>query len=145
MRGSPGQIALVLRRRTQALERAVREAEAASAAEALEIARDLSSGSRSTSQLRAMGHPYRRGGPGPALPINAQSGRFADSWRVAGPRKAGGGLKTTLGNRAPHARMLERGTARMMPRPIVSEIRRRAKAARAKRHRAALKAVHQGG
>lgn len=147
MRGPPAQIALVLRRKAQALSRAVRESEAASAADALRIARLLSSGTFSSAALRRMGHPYRHGGnpPSPAFIINRQSGRFYFGWRLVPPRKSGGGLVTRVVNDSPQARMLLRGTRRMIARPIVAEVRRRAASARAKRHRAALKAVHTGG
>jgi len=145
MRGTPHEVAVVFRRKARALERAVREAEAASAREALALARGLSTGGLDQRDLRHRGHPYRVGGPGPALPINLQSGRFYSAWRLTGPRKVAGGLQATVRNDAPHARFLDRGTRRMMARPIGARVRARTAAARARRHRAALKAIHTGG
>ncbi len=144
MKGSPQQIALVLRRKAQAMERAMRQAEAASAAEALHIARELSSGTRAAAQLRAAGHPYRVGGSGPPLPINRQSGRFYAAWRIVGPRATRAGLKTSIVNADRKARWLMRGTRRMMARPVLAALRAKIAAARAKRHRQALKAIHGG-
>ena len=141
---SPQQIALILWRKAQALDRAVRAAEAASADDALAIARELSSGTRTPAQLRAAGHPYRLGGSGPALPVNIRTGRFLAGWKVTGPRKSGDGLKTTLLNTDRKARLLQRGTGRMMARPVIERVRMRIKLSRMKRHRAALKAVHGG-
>ena len=50
MRGTPKEIALILRRRALAMEKAVRDTEAETAQEALKIARHLSSGLYSTAK-----------------------------------------------------------------------------------------------
>ena len=119
--GSPRVIAAVLRRRALQLEREVREAERQAGQRGLEIARQLSGGSFSRAQLRAMGHPYaaRRPRP-PADPaiVNRQTGRFQAAWKLQGPRKTAKGLVTKLVNNAPQAGALDRGTARMIARPI---------------------------
>ena len=144
-RGSPQQIALVLRRKANALERSVRAAEAASARQALALARNFSTGSLSRGDLRRMGHPYRRGGRGFGDFVNLQTGRFYLGWRVSGPRKTSGGLKTTLLNTVPYAKFILRGTRRMVARPILKRVQMKLTKFRALQHRQALKAIHTGG
>lgn len=125
MKGSPAVIAVVLRRRALALEREVREAEKAAAQHALQIARMLSSGPYSSAQLRRMGHPYSAARPRPPADpaiINRQTGRFLAGWRIQGPRKTTKGLVTKLINDAPQAARLDRGTSRMIARPIRARI-----------------------
>lgn len=94
----------------------------------VQIARIWSSGTYTPSQLAAMGHPYRRGGPGlgdPAL-INRRPGRrgglFLRSWQPQGPNWVGGNLQSSLVNTAPYAKYLDEGTARMIRRPIREKI-----------------------
>lgn len=139
MKVTPQQAAVLLRRRAQALDAALRQAEKENLQEALRIARKLSSGTISSAQLRAMGHPYRLGGSPPAPPeiINAQSGRFRDSWRATGPFATRGGLVSRLVNTAPWAAWLFGGTARMIARPIGAAIQRRVVALRYRRLQAA--------
>jgi hypothetical protein len=119
----------ILRRRAQALDREVREAEKDALSYAVKTAEKLSSGPLTTAALRAMGHPYRIGGSPPANPaiINVQkaSGGFRDSWQTEGPRKQGAGLVSKLTNTAPYARFLFAGTSRMIMRPILDSIRSR--------------------
>lgn len=148
MRGSPQQIALVLRRKAFALERAVREAEAESLKEAVAVARSLSTGGLTREQLRAMGHPYGVGSSRP-LPqsralVNLQSGDFYLGWRGVGPRKSGDTLRSSIVNQSPVAPFILKGTSKMVARPFTEAIRLRIKANRLKRHRAALAAVHTG-
>ena len=145
MRGNPQQIALVLRRKAQALERAVRDAEAASAKELLAHARSLSTGGHDAAALRRRGHPLRIGGPGLALPIGLGRGEFYLGWRVIGPRKSGDGLKTSLVNESDVAAFILKGTRKMQARPVTERLRAKISALRLKRHRAALAAIHRGG
>lgn len=145
MRGNPQQIALVLRRKAQAMERAVRQAEAESAKELLAQARNLSTGGHDAASLRRRGHPLRIGGPGLPLPIGLGRGRFYLGWKVTGPRKAGDGLRTTLSNTSDVAQFVLKGTRRMQARPVTDVLRKRIAAARMKRHRQALAAIHRGG
>jgi hypothetical protein len=144
-RGSPQQIALILRRKANALERAVREAEAASLKEAVAIARSLSTGSERPAALARRGHPLRIGGPGLPLPINLQSGSFYLGWRSTGPRKVGDTLRSSVVNESRIAKFVLRGTRRMQARPLAAAIRARTQASRMSRHRLALRAIHSGG
>lgn len=123
------------------LARETRNAERSSADDALDFARKLSSGPFSSSQLSAMGHPYRRGGypPAPSFIINKQTGQFYRGWRVEGPRTVSGTLSTTLVNDAPHAKLLERGTRRMIPRPIFQVVRAHIAITRFRRHKRAIR------
>jgi len=146
-RGNPQQIALILRRKAQALERAIRAAEAESARQAVAIARSLSTGGLSREDLRRLGHPYRIGGRGvgdPAL-INLQAGSFYLGWRVVGPRKTPHGLQTSIVNDSPAAKFLLKGTRRMIARPILTRLQAKLKVKRMQLHRQALKAIHTGG
>lgn len=123
------------------VDKAVRRAEKESAENALQIARELSSGKFSSFQLRMMGHPYRIGGVPPADPaiINRQTGRFYHGWRVLPPRKSESGILTQLVNESPYARYLLRGTSRMIARPILVRIRERAEPRRRALYRAAIR------
>lgn len=145
--GSPQQIALLLRRKALQFEQAVRQAEKEAAAEALQIARDLSSGPYSRAQLRQMGHPYatRRPRP-PADPaqVNVQSGQFLAGWRVSGPRRTVHGLTTRLVNNSRAARLLLGGTRRMIARPIVERIGTRLSAKRRRLHSQAMRRALKG-
>lgn len=145
MRGSPQQIALVLRRKAQALERTVRQAEAESLKEAVAVARSLSTGGLTPQQLRARGHPLRKGGPGLALPINLHSGGFFLGWKSTGPRKVAGGLQSKVVNTSRTALFVLKGTRRMQARPMTEAILRRTRAARLRRHRQALASIHKAG
>jgi hypothetical protein len=147
MRGSPQQIALLLRRQALQFEQAVRQAERESAAEALAHARKLSSGPYKTAQLRALGHPYAVRNPRPpadAAQINVQTGRFLASWRVVGPRKTASGLATRLINDSPHARRLLQGTRHTIPRPILARVAQRIAASRRRRHAQAVRRALKG-
>lgn len=145
MRGNAQQIALALRRKAQALEKAVREAEAASLKEAVAIARSLSTGGLTSQQLRALGHPLRIGGPGLPLPINLQTGEFYLGWKGIGPRKVGDTIRSRVVNTSRTALFVLKGTRRMQARPLTAAIRTRIKAHRLRRHRAALRTIHSGG
>lgn len=146
-RGSPQQIALLLRRQAHAFERAIREAEAQAAAAALAEAQKLSSAPYSTAELRRMGHPYATRAPRPpgdAAQINVQTGRFRAAWRIVGPRKTKSGLSTRLVNDSPEAKLLLSGTRYMIARPILTRVRQRIAALRARLHRQAVKQVFRG-
>ena len=128
-------------RRAVASQKSVRAAEKMSVDFALEVARELSSGPYKTAQLAAMGHPYRHGGRPPQDPaiINLQTGEFYRGWRVIGPRVSGNDLATKLINQSRHARDLERGTSRMIARPILIRIRERVNPRRRALYKAALR------
>jgi hypothetical protein len=96
----------------------------------------LTSGNLSTAQLRAMGHPYARRHRNtliPPLPINRQTGRLQASLRVFRRGEDRAQLQFT----APHARFVlaPQGTARMLPRGLWMELRRRHNARAAQRLR----------
>jgi hypothetical protein len=145
--GTPQQIALLLRRKALQFEREVRQAEKAAAAEALQIARDLSSGPYSSAQLKAMGHPYATRHPRPpgdVAVINRQSGRFLSGWRISGPRKTKSGLSTRLLNNTPMARILLGGTRYMIARPILKRIGQRVATKRRQLHQQAMRRALKG-
>jgi len=134
-------MAETLSKKAVELDRAMRLVERESAGEALKIARELSSGRFSAAQLALLSHPYRIGGHPPQDPaiINWQTGEFYRGWRVIGPRAAGGTLTTKLVNESPQARALERGTSRMIARPILIRIQERVQARRRTLYRAAIR------
>ncbi len=137
--------AQALQRKADAIQQQVRDAEAQSARDLLRIARAQSSGPLSTAQLRMLGHPYARRRPRPpfsAAIINVQSGRFKAGWRVIGPSSSSGGIRSRLVNVSPEARwMTERGTSRMIGRPVMRAIAQRE---RGLRQRRLARAVRQG-
>jgi hypothetical protein len=127
MRGTPKEIALILRRRANVLEKRVRDAEEASAKEALKLAQYLSTGLYSTAKLRQMGHPYAKRLPRPRgdrAMINYQTGNFYRGWRIRGPRRTSKGLVTKLVNVSREAAFFAdpRGTRTMIARPIKDRI-----------------------
>jgi hypothetical protein len=134
-------IAMKIGEKAIRLSREVRVAERKSAENAIEIARELSSGRFSSAQLRRMGHPYRLSGTSPqdAAIMNRQSGQFYRGWRIIAPRKAGDEIRTSLVNDSPHARLLLRGTSRMIARPILTRIRERAEPGRRALYRLAIR------
>lgn len=86
----------------------------------------LTSGTLSTAQLRAMGHPFARRHRNtliPPLPINRQTGRLQASLRVFRRGENQAQLQFT----APHAKFVlaPQGTAKMLPRGFWVEMRRR--------------------
>lgn len=111
-----------LRGWAEALPHELAAAEAANLDDAKATAVRLSSGTLTPPMLRQMGHPYRRGGPGPALPINVQTGMFRSSWETEGPAGTVDGLSGALTNTDPKAPLLFGGTARMMARPILEAV-----------------------
>lgn len=141
-RGTPKEIALKLRRRANALEQSVKDAEKRSAEEALKLARFYSSGPYTLSRLASLGHPYASRRPRPpqdAAIINYHAGVFYRGWKIRGPRKSGTGLVTTLFNDSPVARFLLKGTRFMIARPIIRRIRDRLKDTRRRLISQALK------
>lgn len=96
---------------------------------ALEVAREMSSGPYGDpAVLRALGHPYSRRHPRPIgafypAKINVNTGDFRSRWRGTVTRRGlqagGASITMRLSNNSPHARYLtERGTSRMIGRPI---------------------------
>lgn len=141
VKGTPAVIARIFRRYANTMERHVREAERESVDEALQVARELSSGPYSLAMLRALGHPYARARPNPpqdAAIINVQTGVFRESWEAGVPRRRGTVMRTRLTNTAPHARFLPRGTTRMIERPILTRIGERMRPVRRQIMRAAV-------
>jgi len=137
----------ILRRRAQALDREVREAEKDALQYAVKTAEKLSSGPLTSATLRTMGHPYRIGGSPPQNPavVNAQSGQFRGAWRVNGPHAARGGLVSEITNTVPYARFLFAGTARMIMRPILDLIRKRTADYRYRKMQEAVRKALRGG
>lgn len=124
-----------------ALNRAATEIEDISVHYALDVARQLSSGTFSTAQLRRMGHPYRHGGRPPqnAAIINRQSGSFYRGWQIKPVETRGGRITAGLINTSPHAVLLMRGTSRMIARPILQLIEKRVTPRRRALYRAAIR------
>lgn len=138
MRVMAAAAAAALTRKAKEIERRVRAAEAESAKEALAIARAYSSGSFSTRELAAMGHPYARRAPRPPgnpAVINVQTGEFRAAWRVV---RAGD--VTRLVNDSKLAPLFSRGTTVMIRRPIARAVAQAIRQAREKRLRAAVRA-----
>lgn len=140
MRVPLAQASAVLRRKAEAIRARTRDAEADNAQRLLNVARAYSSGPFSTATLRRMGHPYARRNPRPPgnpAVVNVQSGRFRQSWRL---------VKTPSGwrveNLAPYAKYFsDRGTRRMIRRPILRGI---GQAMRRQRERRLREAVRRG-
>ena len=89
------------------------------------IARELSSGTTSTEELIAMGHPYStryapNSGPSPDYVINAQTGALRDGWQARADLEAGNWV-VLLWNETSYAKFMM-GTDRMRKRPILDEL-----------------------
>lgn len=134
------QVAAALRRKADAIKQRTRDAEADNARRLLDIARAYSSGPFSTRQLRQMGHPYARRNPRPPgnpAVVNRQTGLFRASWRLV---KTANGWRVE--NLAPYARYFnDKGTRRMIRRPIMRAIGQKARLLRV---RALAEAVRRG-
>lgn len=124
------QIAKMFRRAAQFLETEMRAAEKANLTTTLRAAESLSQGAFSLAQLRALGHPYRRGGRPPQDPaiINRQSGIFASSWLLVGPYSFEDGIHAEVVNTSPEAEFLRKGTRAMIERPFEERIREKVSA-----------------
>lgn len=101
----------------RAIDHAVFQAVEATIEQAVQVARERSSGPFSLSQLAKKDFPYAKRHGSPLLPpdmINAQSGEFRDAWtgRMTGARTG------EIRNDAPHADFLQFGTKHMFRRPI---------------------------
>jgi hypothetical protein len=84
-----------------------------------------SSGEISAAELRLLGHPYGIGRTPPQDPaiINVQTEEFVNSWHQDGPRvQQDGSITTVFENTSEHAKYLELGTSRMIPRPLVEAV-----------------------
>lgn len=88
---------------------------------------EWSSGGIRTPVLRRMDHPYaRRHGRALLDPgrINTQRGAegFAGAWEIEPVRRQGDTLSLAAVNRSPQAGFLEKGTKRMLPRPLPERV-----------------------
>lgn len=75
--------------------------------------------------LAKMGHPYSKRRPNPPHDpafLHKQSGHLYDSWEVTVEIKGAGDYTLTLRNKAEYFKYMEKGTKRMIPRPILSAI-----------------------
>jgi len=151
MRVTLSQAAAAFRQKARMIERRAKEAEAASAKEALGIARGMSSGPLSARTLAVMGHPYARTHPSPpfsAAIINisgvaGHSGRFRAAWRTQNGGTAGGGIRSLIVNDSPEAQFLTERPgprSRMIGRPIIRAIAGRLRGLRQRRLAAAVRA-----
>ncbi len=125
----------------------MRDSEKQAAAFALYEVRLLSTGLYTTAMLRAMGHPYATRDPKPpqdAAIINRQTGRFHDGWRISGPRRVSGKLRTKIINETRYAIYLDHGTQRMIKRPIRERLIERLRPVRLKIYKKALKELLLG-
>lgn len=124
----PREAAARCRRIADALRTEVMAEAAKIGEDAKAIAVRLSSGPYSAYDLERMGYPYatRHGSPQlPAQIINAQTGRFRQSWYVWGPVFRTGSVVIKLTNLDPVSEFLKYGTERMFARPIDDAIRQR--------------------
>lgn len=113
--------------------------------DALSTARALSEGRLSLAELRALGHPYRKGGIPPQDPaiINRQSNVFFLGWEIE-PGGGGGGEGGRVVNRTPQAEWLRKGTNRMIARPTVERIEEQVEPRHQERVQRALQALFGG-
>ena len=94
------------------------------AEEALQFAKERSSGTRSLAWLRKNDHPYAKRHPSPLLDlgeINEQSGRFKAAWENPIFTFAGVASSASIANNSPVANFLKFGTRTMHRRPIEEE------------------------
>ncbi len=106
------------------LDQGAREALVETQEEAMQLARDYSSGPYSAKDQRRMDAPYaRRHGAASLDPsvINAQTGRFLGSWEAGPVRSEGDGISLSIVNNSPEAEFLG-GTKTMFDRPIGERI-----------------------
>lgn len=137
----PKDFAQELRRRATLLERELVKAEAENLKQAEGAAKLASSGGYSSARLAAMGHPYATRDPRPPGDpgiINNQKGVFLRSWQRDAPRLEGNRIVSRLRNTAPQAGYLDKGTRRMIARPIRQVIYRSVRQARVQRLRGVL-------
>lgn len=109
----------VIRQMKERIEKAVDKGLDRAAEKGVQIAKDLSSGSVSSAQLRKMDHPFATRHASPKLApevINKQSGLFRNKWHL---RKGG---SRAIVNDAPYADFLKQGTRFMHRRPIVDSV-----------------------
>lgn len=99
--------------------------------QALKVAKDLSSGPYKQRTLTRMGHPYARRNPfriGADYParINVQTGAFRSSWKTD-TRVNLKSISVRVRNTDPKARkwLTERGTGRMVGRPVLKALAKR--------------------
>jgi hypothetical protein len=112
-----------LTRLANQIEQAAREAMSDALQVTLIEAKRLSSGFETRKDHRRNDHPYaRRHGrvkpPNDPFLINAQSGRFLQSWERREPQDAGGKLVGVVTNSDPKGELLGRGTRLMLARPL---------------------------
>lgn len=119
-------------------------------------AREYSSGTVSSAQLRAEDHPYarRHGNPQrrPDL-INRQSGQFVSAWAHDPAEAEGDEISSSVFNVAPHARYLfdldasdfpDGGTERMFGRPVPERVASELEPEYAARIEAATESLWEG-
>jgi hypothetical protein len=117
--------------RAKAIEKEVTDVMKRVQRDALAAARDMSSGPfGNPATLRRLGHPYARRRPvpiGAAYPamINVNTGRFKAAWKTS-TRINRASISVKLANDSPEARFLtERGTKKMVGRPVLEAIQER--------------------
>jgi hypothetical protein len=123
MRMSLQQFGAFLIKAGRALPREVKAAEREDLADAVETARRHSQGPYTLQELASMGHPYATRAPNPPMhpgEINLQSGEFESAWQEGAPVGGAGGMKTTARNTASYSGYLDRGTKRMIERPLTA-------------------------
>jgi len=144
VRMNPAQFAAHCRKAAARVTVNVIAAESVTLQEADKAALLLSSGPHSTAQLRAAGHPYSRRAPDPsydAAVINVQSGEFKDAWESAGPTVTGAGVVSKLSNGSKVAGLLDKGTSKMIARPVAEAIVERVQPGRAERLNEAVRSA----
>jgi hypothetical protein len=125
MTGNGRQLGDYFKAASARLPQEMMRAEEDNARTALNTILRYSSGEISAAELRLLGHPYGIGRTPPQDPaiINVQTEEFVNSWHQDGPRvQQDGSITTVFENTSEHAKYLELGTSRMIPRPLVEAV-----------------------
>ncbi|MCW3053296.1 MAG: hypothetical protein JWN14_2466 [Chthonomonadales bacterium] len=112
VKGTPAQIAAVIRTRALQLKLGLRAAERQTILAVQTEAKRLSSGNYSSATLAKMGHPYSKKRPRPPQDpgiINLQSGNFQRGWRRQTGSWSGGALSSFVFNVSREGVLLEAG------------------------------------
>ena len=115
------QVIAKLKRKKAALRRNLIDQFGKVGEQGVQIAKQYSQGTLNRIVLAQLGHPYgRRSGLSPvnAEVINKQTGRFLASWFWRLTPSGNSSIALQIVNNAPYAKFLDKGTKRMIERPI---------------------------
>ncbi len=109
-----------IKRDAERMAKLIEAAERRSADTGVKIAKDFSSGRKSSAQLRREGHPFatRHGSPqDPPEVINTQRGDFKAAWKTLAKVVKGQSVPV-VSNKSRVSDFLKKGTSKMFARPI---------------------------